>query len=915
MKRKYWIILALAAMIGLLCCGTAAADDSGTCGANVTYSFNSTTGVLTISGTGAMTNYTVRSYANNVPWYNYGAQISSIVIENGVTSIGDYTFTGCSIVELNIPSSVNKIGSSAFINCGHLTTVTVMNPNAVFGGNVFSRRSGTSGLLLKGWANSTAQSYAESAGHPFESLGSLSGSWGDNVTYSFAPVTGTLTISGTGEMASCSATTDVPWYGYRDSITSVTIGSGVTNVGSNAFYYCTNLTSVTIPDKVTSIGIAAFYGCTGLTSVTIPASVTRIDWGAFKNDTGLTSVTILNPYCVIGDSDYDVFKNCASGFTLRGYSGSTAEAYAANTVNPCAFESLGSQSIQTGSCGDNVTWTLDPNTGLLTISGTGATYDYDYLYNPSPFDEKTNITSAVFSTGITRVGSWLLNDCVNLTSVSIPATVETIGEGAFYACGLTELTIPEGVTVLETWAFNSNTQLSTLLLPDTLTTIGVAPFANCSSLANVTIPDSVTSIGDYAFYGCTSLTSITIPDSVTSIGSEAFYGCTSLTSVTILNPICVIGDSNSDVFNGCSSGMVLRGLTNSTAYLYAQAAGITFESLGTYTEVLTGSCGENLTYSLDTGIGMLTITGTGEMAHYSSSANVPWYGFRSGITSVSIGSSVTSIGDYAFCYCTGLTGITIPDSVTSIGDYAFYGCTGLTSITIPGSVTSIGKATFANCTGLTSVTIPNSVMNIGDYAFYYCTGLTGITIPDSVTSIGYATFYHCTGLTSVTISDSVTSIGRSAFLGCIGLTSITIPGSVTRIYVLAFEDCFNLADVTILNPTCVIGDSDYDVFKDCASGFTLRGYSGSTAETYANAAGIDFEPIPTAAFVLPAALTTIESEAFSGIAAEAVLIPASVISISGNPFAGSSVHYIYGSTDLVRNFAQAYGYVFVPIGD
>jgi hypothetical protein len=182
-------------------------------------------------------------------------------------------------------------------------------------------------------------------------------------------------------------------------------------------------------------------------------------------------------------------------------------------------------------------------------------------------------------------------------------------------------------------------------------------------------------------------------------------------------------------------------------------------------------------------------------------------------------------------------------------------------------------------------------------------------------NIGNNAFDGCKGLTSVTIPNSVMNIGNSAFDCCTSLTSVTIPDSVTSIGVSAFAKCTNLTSVTILNPECVIGDSDYDVFKNCASGFTLRGYSGSTAEAYANAAGIDFEPIPTAAFVLPAALTTIESEAFSGIAAEAVLIPASVISISGNPFAGSSVHYIYGSTDLVRNFAQAYGYVFVPIGD
>ncbi len=143
--------------------------------------------------------------------------------------------------------------------------------------------------------------------------------------------------------------------------------------------------------------------------------------------------------------------------------------------------------------------------------------------------------------------------------------------------------------------------------------------------------------------------------------------------------------------------------------------------------------------------------------------------------------SVKDIVEDAFKGCTGLTSVTIPNSVTSIGYNAFDGCTGLTSVTIPNSVTSIVSFAFSGCTGLTSVTISNSVTSIRSYAFYGCTGLTSVTIPNSVTSIGIYAFYGCTGLTSVTIPNSMTSIGNSAFEGCSGLTSIyslaTVPPS------------------------------------------------------------------------------------------------------------------------------------------
>ena len=133
--------------------------------------------------------------------------------------------------------------------------------------------------------------------------------------------------------------------------------------------------------------------------------------------------------------------------------------------------------------------------------------------------------------------------------------------------------------------------------------------------------------------------------------------------------------------------------------------------------------------------------------------------------------------------CSGLTSITIPNSVTSIGDDALYGCSGLTSVTIPNSVTTIGICAFSGCFGLTSVTIPNSVTSIGTEAFWGCKGLTSVTIPNSVTSIGGSAFRYCSGLTSVTIGSGVTSIGEWAFDGVDIPTVISLienPFTITR---------------------------------------------------------------------------------------------------------------------------------------
>lgn len=200
----------------------------------------------------------------------------------------------------------------------------------------------------------------------------------------------------------------------------------------------------------------------------------------------------------------------------------------------------------------------------------------------------------------------------------------------------------------------------------------------------------------------------------------------------------------------------------------------------------------------------------------------------SGLTSITIPDSVTSIEDSVFSYCSGLTSITIPDSITSIEYRAFSFCSKLSSVIIPNSVTNIGEEAFYGCSRLSSITILNGITSIGNSAFSGCSGLTSITIPDSVTKIGAAAFSDCTSLASITIPDRVTIIDDGAFYNCIGLSSIIIPESVTSIGASAFDNCSGLTSVTIPASVTNLG---WDVFYGCSSLNILylpRRFNGTT---------------------------------------------------------------------------------------
>ena len=218
------------------------------------------------------------------------------------------------------------------------------------------------------------------------------------------------------------------------------------------------------------------------------------------------------------------------------------------------------------------------------------------------------------------------------------------------------------------------------------------------------------------------------------------------------------------------------------------------------------------------------VTKIGEEAFYGCS----------GLTSLVIPSGVTEIGDCAFKYCRGLTSLVIPSGVTKIGGGAFSDCSGLTSLVIPSGVTKIGSGAFSNCSGLTSLVIPSGVTEIGGGAFENCSGLTSMKIPSGVTkigvgafsgcsgltslvissgAIGISAFENCSGLTSLIMSSGVTSIGSSAFKNCSGLTSLVIPSGVTEIWYYAFENCSGLTSIYVYAEQ--IYTSGLVAFKGC----------------------------------------------------------------------------------------------------
>ncbi|MBR5559222.1 MAG: leucine-rich repeat domain-containing protein, partial [Oscillospiraceae bacterium] len=623
---------------------------SGSCGEDLTWELTSD-GTLAISGSGDMYDYPslATQYSSGAPWYQYREDITSLVLDDDITHIGNYAFTGLTKIEglLDLPNSLVTIGTEAFGNCYSLSGGLYI-PDGVtsIGKMAFSKCEGMNGSLVMPDGITTIDDYA----------------------FQFCGFTGTL---------------DLP--------------DALEYIGHSAFWMCKGFTgALTIPDGIVYISPYAFNTCTGLNEeVLMGENVAGIGDFAFAGSDNITGYRFVGVAPTeVGEDIFGTeagffvyYPEGAAGWTTPFWHGYVTRSYAV--------------AVASGKCGDNLTWSLS-SVGILRVEGSGAMYDYEF-YNPygsqtgnfAPWvNMLESITMIVLDDDITYIGDYAFYYCTEVEGgLTLPSSLTAIGDYAFGACyGLVgSLVIPEGVTTIGSYAFSGVGFPGTLTIPNTVTTIGDHAFMSCNFRGNLTIPDSVTSIGEYAFAWCEEFDGkLTLSKNLTLIPECAFYYCENLTGQLILPAGVTVIDE--DAFRGCCSltGQLVipDGVTDIEAYAFYNCSGLSGDLTFPDSVEYIGSAAFSYCEGLD---GKLTLSKNITRIMVSTFQGCQF----TGDLVIPVGVSV--VGRSAFAGQNFVNGtITVPGTVLSIGEYAFYNCGFVGDLTLPG-VLSIDRYAFEGC--------------------------------------------------------------------------------------------------------------------------------------------------------------------------------------------------------------------------
>ncbi len=601
----------------------------------------------------------------------------------------------------------------------------------------------------------------------------------------------------------------------NDSLNSVTLGAGIEEIGTRCFFDCDNLVCIVTDEELTTIGAEAFYSCNVFNSIILYDAVTTIGENAFSDCPNVTiwcnESTIAYTYATENSIGYEILNPDA-----------TPETYIQDGVTYYIMN------------GEAIAVDFDEASTEVGIPATVEGYPVTQLRET--FRDCTNLTSVTLPDSLRTIGGYSFYNCKQMTAVALPNSVSSIGFQAFGSCSkLTEIIIPKGVTDIDASTFARCSNLTSVTIPDSITSIGNYAFYFCTSLSSVTIPDSVTSIGTFAFGYCYKLASARIPDGVTKIEGHTFFDCRSLASVSIGSNVTSIGQ---EAFYSCdclTSVVLPEGLSRIDGSAFSSCTGLTAVTLPnsviTIGNYAFSGC-ENLSkiiipgsvQSLQTGtfpLSTVLLVYENSYAHSFAQSNDLLFFLYDGVNEPVVVKQ-TGITYYimngeaiAIDFDESITEVVMPSTVAGYPvtemRAIFQGCTNLTAVTLPEGLRTIADSSFHNCTKLVSVVIPKGITEIGKAAFGYCYKLASITIPDTVTTIEENAFYQCSSLTSVAIPNSVTSLGI-AFRYCSGLTSVTIGDGVTSINAETFLGCRSLNSVHIGD--CVTSIA-FNAFKDC----------------------------------------------------------------------------------------------------
>ena len=905
-------------------------------------------GTLNISGKGAMKDY--NSDDNPSPVYQ-NSNVKKVVIEKGVTSIGNYAFSGClGLKSITIPDGITSIGDHAFDSCINLRSITLPDSITSIGMWAFYNCWNVPSIIIPDGVTSI-----------------------EDFTFD-----------------SCIG------------LTSITIPNSIINIKSSAFHNCAKLASITIPDSVTSIGESVFGDCSNLTTISLSCGsvLKKSDFGdqadlvSYTNQHILTKTAAKDATCSEdGNKAYWTCEHCGKYFLSDDTNPATAKAVElSETVIPASHkltkvEAKAATCTEKGNkeywtcehCGkyflsddtnpetatavelsetvvpaiqhknaiiqnaseptetapgysgdrycpdcdkvvekgytywveDNLTWKLYAD-GTLTISGTGAMKDYDYDSNRSPVYRNSDVKKVVIEDGVTSIGNSAFEWCSSLSSVTIPDSVTSIGEAAFYNCSdLTSITIPDSVTSIGEVAFYNCSDLTSITIPDSVTSIGKWAFFGCG-LTSITIPDSVTSIEESVFESCSSLTSITIPDSVTSIGSSAFFNCQSLTNITIPDSVTSIGN---DAFRNCTNLTTISLSCKSTlkkSDFGEQADLVSASHTLKKTEAKAATCTEkgNKEYWTCEHCGKYFLSDDANpetaKAVEQSETILPALKHKNATTRGAVKPTETDPGYSGDRYC--------PDCNTILEKgYTYWVEDNLTwKLYEDGTLNISGTGAMKDYndddnpspayknSNVKKIVIEKGVTSVGESAFENCSSLTSVMIPDSVISIGTSAFHSCNRLTSITLPDSVTSIGNFAFEWCSGLSSITLSNNITSIGDFAFHGC-PLTSITIPDSVTSIGEM---AFHSCSNLTSITIPDSVTSIGY-NA----FENCSSlTSITIPDGVTSIGDSTFKGCSSLTTISLSCKSSLKKDDFGDQADLVSYASHTLKKTEAKAATY-------